>query len=288
MIKTVLNTLQITWIAAGVLARDRLLGLLAILSALAFTAAIGLAGLVLYAGKAIERISGGDIRLLDLIFLFGGYLLICFAGLYFNVALTAAARDRLEKAFTGLEPALDAVNSRLGAIFAWAAFAGTAGFFIKRLGRNAKPSGLFVGTWNSSLVVPVMIAEAETPVSSMGRTEELFARVWGARSVPNFNFVIVYAYLAVVVLAAGAGLNFLTGSEVFGAEAALCLFLFGVPIIRSMEALLAVDLYYYAASGASGFFPEGLLRKAYVARSERGRWKQGNVPAYEAWPSSQI
>ena len=285
MIKTVLNTLQIVWIGAGVLARDRLLLLFALLSSVAFIGALGLLALVLYAGKAFERIGDGRIGVFDVIFFLGAYLAICFASLYFQVALIAAARDRLEKAFTGFEGTLDAVNNRLGAIFAWAAFAATAGLIVKRLGRGSHVTHgdrvLLGRGWQGSLVVPVMIVEAETPVSAVGRTEELFSQVWRAGSVPNFSFVIVYGYLAVLSMALGTGLHYLTGSVSLGVGSSVFLFLLVMPIIRSIEALLAIDLYYYAAAGGSGFFPEGLLRRAYVRQDERGRWQKAHADTYE-------
>ena len=288
MVKTILNTLQIVWVGAGVLARDRLLLLFALMSSVAFTGAIVLTLVVLNAGKAFERIGAGQVGLFDVVFIFGAYVLVCFAGLYFQVALIAAARDRLEKAFTSLEVTLDAVNNRLGAVFAWAAFAGTIGFLIKRIGRGNKTSdrdrSLFGRGWNGTLVVPVMIVEAETPVSAMGRTEELFTQVWGAGSVPNFGFFIVYAYLAVLLAWLGAGMHYLTDSVTLSAGLGVSLFLLLTPIIRSIEALLANDLYYYAAAGGSGFFPEGLLRRAYVPRDQRGRWRKSHVETYAPVP----
>jgi hypothetical protein len=288
MVKTILNTLQIVWVGAGVLARDRLMLLFALMSSIAFTGAIVLMLVVLNAGKAFERVGDGRVGLFDALFIFGSYVLVCFAGIYFQVALIAAARDRLEKAFTSLEVTLDTVNNRLGAVFAWAAFAGTIGFLIKRMGRGTKAQAgdrsLFGRGWDGSLVLPVMIVEAETPVSAMGRTEELFTQVWGAGSVANFGFFIVYAYLAVLLAWLGVGVHYLTDSVAVAAGLSVSLFLLLTPIIRSIESLLAIDLYYYAAAGGAGFFPEGLLRRAYVPRDQRGRWQKSHVETYAPVP----
>jgi hypothetical protein len=276
---------QIVWVAGGVFARDGLLCLFAILSGLALAGAIGLTTLILYAGKALERLSHGDVRVIDAIFFLGAYLLVCFAALYFNVALVATARDRIEKAISSFSITLDAINYRLGAIAGWAAYAATIGAVVKRIGRRRSASdgrrSLF-GGGSGVLVLPVMVVEAETPVGALGRSEELLSEWWGDATVPNFNFLVVYAYAAVIGLALGAGLHLLLGTVTLPIVAGCALFLTAAGFVRAIEALLAASLYYYAVSGGSAaFFPEEMLRRAFVDPDERGRWRQAHLRTYK-------
>ena len=106
----------------------------------------------------------------------------------------------------------------------------------------------------------------------LDRGGELFEATWEARAVPNFNLAIPYVLLGVAAAGGGAGLFFLTASVSLAIGLAAVVALFGVTALRSLEAALAVALYYYTVEGDRGLLPEHMLRFAYVPPAHRGRW----------------
>jgi hypothetical protein len=277
MIKTTLNTFQIVRIAGAAIARDPVLTLFAGISSLVFVIAFCGIGLVLHAGRTVERITeSGDVRLVDFIFVAFAYMVVSLLVLYVHASLMVAAQHRLEGSYTDFDAATDAVNSRLGVMMGWAAIAATIGLLLKRIasGRFGQRGARIWGeTWTGFLVLPVMMSEGSSPFEALRRSSELYDQTWGERAVPNFSFLVGHLWLAVLAVVIAAGLHALTDSAIVWGGLSAVVFLFGAGLLRAIETVFTVDLYYYAVAGAGGYFPDWLLRNAYVAEHARGRWQ---------------
>ena len=286
MLKASLNTVQLLWASLGVYARGPGLLWFAPMWGVALLAVLGLTWLGLDASGAFDRITkGADIRVPDVLFLLFVHLLGCSVTLFVASSFVAAIYHRMEGGEAEVRTGLDAAADRLGAIALWAAFAGTIGFLLKPLARSRHAPdavGRIVFGGGSpaatSLVVPVMMIEGSSPMSSLARSSELYSDTWGGGTVPNFNLAIAYAFFALLAAGAGGGLYYWSESVSLAITVAAIIGLVGVAFLRACETIVSVGLYYYAVGGASDVFPERMLRYAFVREDDRGRWPRTTPP----------
>ncbi len=276
MFTTARNTLTLLWTSLEALAKEPVFVVLGGMWSLALVTWLGTLALALEAGGSFDRIAGsGDVRVLDVGFILFGHVVACFITLYCQAASVVAAYHRLEGAYGSLGEGLEAAGDRLGAILAWGAFAGTAGFVMKRIRRGASPGAsiafLFGWARASVLVVPVMMTEAASPPAALRRAEELFFETWGSRTVPRVSFRLAYGAIALLGGLAAGAVFALAGSLTASAIAGGVIVIVLATAVRSSEAIFAVDLYAFATSGDGAIYPRRLLHQAYVTpgRSRR-------------------
>ena len=286
MLTTILNTLKLISTSLQVLIKEPVFLVLGALWSLALVAWLGTLGLALEAGGTIDRIADrGNVQIIDFVFLVFAHLVACFITLYFQAASVIAAYHRLEGAYGSLGEGIEAAGVRLGAIFTWAAFAGTIGFVLKRFRKNASldQTGGIIRGWSRAapLVVPVMMIEGSPPLASLHRADELFFETWGSRTVPKISFRLAYALVVIPAALAAGGLYALTQAIVPAVALASILILIGATAVRASEAIFAVDLYAFATSGDGAIYPRRMLQQAFVSRE--GRLPPAPPSDYEGW-----
>ncbi|MEX6686512.1 DUF6159 family protein [Danxiaibacter flavus] len=100
--------------------------------------------------------------------------------------------------------------SRIGAIFAWALFAGTVGALLKIIQENSGLLGKIITgiigvVWNVAtfFVVPVIAYENVNPVDAVKRSSSIMKEKWGESIAANFSFGLVQFLLILAALAIG-------------------------------------------------------------------------------------
>ncbi len=138
-----------------------------------------------------------------------------FIVVFFNVALVAAAADRLAGGNATINYGLQVAWQRKGKIFQWALLASTVGIILnaleRRLGWLGRLATRFIGvawTMATFFVVPLLAAEDVGPAEALVRSGELFTETWGEQLVGGFSFGLIFVLLAIP----GAALPFLLGS----------------------------------------------------------------------------
>ena len=285
MFKTIGNTFDLMKASWRVLQMDKELLLFPIMSAAALIVFL-LIGLGVYSGiGGLDRLesetyTAGDIAL-GLAFYGGASFIIIF----FNAALVAAARERLRGGSPTVRFGLRASWRHKGTILAWALIAATVGLILDMFRSDDSLIGRVIGyilsaIWGfmTFLVVPVLVAEGVGPIEAMSRSTALLKKTWGQQVVSNFGFTLAYIVViiaAVIPVAIGAAIDPLL-AIVLGALISLPIVAVGFAAIMAMEGIFRAALYQFAAEGsASDYFPEGILRNAYVGKEDRGGWGSG-------------
>lgn len=189
--------------------------------------------------------------------LFFFYLVNYFIVVFFNVALVAAAADRLAGGNATINYGLQVAWQRKGKIFQWALLASTVGIILnaleRRLGWLGRLATRFIGvawTMATFFVVPLLAAEDVGPAEALVRSGELFTETWGEQLVGGFSFGLIFVLLAIP----GAALPFLLGSAfgstgvVTGAILMIVYWLLLSVISAAVQGIFMAALYGYATN----------------------------------------
>ncbi len=183
-----------------------------------------------------------------IIFLF--YIVNYFVVVYFNTALIHCTTLYFKGEEVTLRKGLDFSNSRLGAIFAWALFAGTVGAILNIIQENLGSAGKVITgiigvVWSIAtfFVVPVIAYENLGPVDAFKRSVQIMKEKWGEKLGSSFSFGLV-ALLGVVLIAVpafvlGAVVHPLAGIA-FGALGLLLL----MAIISAAKSIFVSAIYH--------------------------------------------
>ena len=130
--------------------------------------------------------------------LFGFYIVNYFVIVYFNTALIHCTSLYFKGEEVTLRKGLDFSFSRIGAIFAWAVFAGTIGAILKIVQENLGTigkiiTGLIGIVWSIAtfFVVPVIAYENLGPIAAFKRSAELMKEKWGQGLGATFSFALI-------------------------------------------------------------------------------------------------
>lgn len=198
----------------------------------------------------------------DFAVLFAWYYLNFFVGIFFNSALMGCANIRL----SGKRPTVGAgfrmAVHHLGSIAAWALVAASVGMVLSSLrNRNRILSIVSAGlslAWSlvTCLIVPVLLFEDRSILSSLHRSEELFRSHWGEQVAGNFGFGVLSTLLSIpaVILALACWRIDPIGGIILGAVYLLIL----ATVTSAVRGVFTVALYRYATAGAAppGFSAE--------------------------------
>jgi hypothetical protein len=175
---------------------------------------------------------------------------------FFTAGLTCEALRALRGQPTSLAGGLGCAVSRLGAIAAYAAIESTVGLVLRLVGRvGPRPLGrwlmLLLGdVWSllSYLGLPVLVAERRGGYDSLRRSSELMRKTWGETAVSEYGFRLLTIHLVVVLIVICVILARLI-NEPFAVVVAIALFLTGVMVVATLQAIYRVALYIFAAEG---------------------------------------
>ena len=131
-----------------------------------------------------------------LIFLY--YIINYFIVVYFNTALIHCTSLYFKGEEVTVRKGLDFSNSRIGAIFSWALFAGTVGALLKIIQENLGSAGKIITgligvVWSIAtfFVVPVIAYEKLGPIDAFKRSVQIMKEKWGESLGSSFSFGLV-------------------------------------------------------------------------------------------------
>lgn len=190
-------------------------------------------------------------------YLFFFYLVNYFIVVFFNVALVAAASDRLAGGSATINYGLQVAWQRKGKIFQWALLASTVGILLnaleERLGWIGRLVTRFIGvawTMATFFVVPLLAAEDVGPAEALVRSGELFTETWGEQLVGGFSFGLIFVLLALPSIALPYFLGSAFGSTgvVAGAILMIAYWLLLSVVSAAVQGIFNAALYRYATT----------------------------------------
>jgi hypothetical protein len=245
---------------------------------LVFPLISGLCCLVVLASFAIPIIvsgawqtSGGDAssnrHIIRYVTLFLFYFCNYFVIVFFNAAIVACARIRMEGGDPTVSDGLRAATARLPLIAGWALISATVGLILRVIEDRSERLGQFVAgllgmAWTvaSFLVIPILVIEKKEPITALKESAALLRKTWGEQLIGNFSFGLVFFLLgipAVIFIVLGVATEGGAGMIIGIILAAV--YLIGLALIQSaLQAIFQAALYLYARNGqvAPGFQAE--------------------------------
>jgi hypothetical protein len=242
---------------------------------LVFPLISGLCCLVVLASFAIPVIlsgawktSGGNAstngHILYYLALFLFYFCNYFVIVFFNAAIVACARIRMEGGDPTVSDGLRAAVSHLSLIAGWALISATVGLILRVIEDRSERLGQFVAgllgmAWAvaSFMVIPILVIEGQGPITALKESTALLRKTWGEQLIGNFSFGFVFFLLAIpavifIILGAATG----SGAGMIVSIILAAVYLIGLALIQSaLQAIFQAALYLYARKGqvAPGF-----------------------------------
>ena len=280
---TIGNTWRITKISWRVLQLDRELIFFPIMGTIGAIVVGLIAAGVFGAAGTFDRLGStgeAEFNIVDLIITLAAY----FGGLYmiifFNAALVAAARERLEGGDPNVMSGIRAVAPMWLAILGWTLITGTVGLILRALQAVVEsqdsPVARIVGTILISIVgavwayitffvIPVLVVERINPFSAVRRSAGMLRRSWGEQVTAQFSFFFIYLIaiiivaIPVVILAMIAPIAAIIAAVILGGLA--------LASVAAMEGIFKAALYEWVSEGkGSEWFDRALLSNAYEVR----------------------
>jgi hypothetical protein len=183
-----------------------------------------------------------------LIFLY--YIINYFIVVYFNTALIHCTSLYFKGEEVTVRKGLDFSNSRIGAIFSWALFAGTVGALLNIIQENLGSAGKIITgligvVWSIAtfFVVPVIAYEKLGPVDAFKRSVQIMKEKWGESLASSFSFGLVQL-VGIIIIAVPA---FIIGTVIhpfagiaFGVLGLLLLF----AIVSATQSIFISAIYH--------------------------------------------
>lgn len=209
-----------------------------------------------------------------------GIYAVTFAGVFFNVALAAAAAQVLDGQDATVASGVAVARTRLGPISGWAAMVASVNIVIRALQERAGPVGdLLLGgiavAWGlvTFLAVPIIALEGPGPVATLKRSAGIFRQRWGEQVTGQFSIGGLVALIAILPAVALIVLGAVSGNGVvLGVCVAIGVVVIIVALVvgTALTQIFAVALYRFATGeGATGAFSAEELASAVAPR--RGR-----------------
>lgn len=282
MFRTIGNTWQITKLSWKVLQLDRELIFFPIMGTLG-AIVVGVIAAGVFAGTGtFDRLGSGETEfnvvdlVITLVAYFGGLYMVIF----FNAALVAAARERLEGGDPNVMSGIRAVRGMWLAILGWTIITGTVGLILQALQSMARENShgvmrivaiilvaLLQTAWAyiTFFVIPVLVVERVGPISAIRRSGRLLRQSWGEQLTASFSFFLIYLLALLIVAIPVVVLIFLwpVGAIIVG------VILGGIALasVAAMEGIFKAALYEWVSEGkGSEWFDQQLLSNAYALK----------------------
>jgi hypothetical protein len=204
--------------------------------------------------------------LIAYIYYFCNYFIIVF----FNSAIVACAKIRMEGGDPTVSDGFQAAVSRLPSIVGWALIAASVGLILQSLEGGSKRFGrmvirLLAMAWSAItfLVIPILVIEKKGPLTALNDSSNLLKKTWGEQLVGNFSFGLLFFLLGipgfiVLFLTVQAGHSF--ASIFFSVLAVMYLALLWL-VQSTLRAIFQTAVYVYVQKGKvpQGFDSEQLM-----------------------------
>ncbi len=284
MFRTIGNTWQITKLSWKVLQLDRELILFPIMGTIG-AILVGAVAAGVFAGTGtFDRLgSAGEAEfdvvdlIIALVAYFGGLYMVIF----FNAALVAAARERLEGGDPNVMSGIRAVRGMWLAILGWTIITGTVGLILQALQSMARENShgvmrivavilvaLLQTAWAyiTFFVIPVLVVERIGPISAIRRSGSLLRQSWGEQLTASFSFFIIYLLALLIVAIPVVILIFI--APVAAIIVGVILGGIALASVAAMEGIFKAALYEWVSEGkGSEWFDRQLLSNAYEHRN---------------------
>ena len=282
MFRTIGNTWQITKLSWKVLQLDRELIFFPIMGTLG-AIIVGAVAAGVFAGTGtFDRLGSGEteFNIVDLIITLVAYFGGLYMVIFFNAALVAAARERLEGGDPNVMSGIRAVRGMWLAILGWTIITGTVGIILQALQSMARENSqgvmrivaiiivsLLQTAWAyiTFFVIPVLVVERVGPISAIRRSGSLLRQSWGEQLTASFSFFLIYLLALLIVAIPVVVLIFLwpVGAIIVG------VILGGIALasVAAMEGIFKAALYEWVSEGkGSEWFDQQLLSNAYALK----------------------
>lgn len=185
-----------------------------------------------------------------------GLYVVTFAGVFFNVALAAAAAQVMDGEDATVASGVAVARRHLGSIAGWAAMLMSVNVIIRALQERLGFVGdLILGgiavAWNlvTFLAVPVITFEGEGPVTTLKRSASIFRERWGEQMVGQVSVGGLLVLAALIPSAILVAIGLAVGEAVvLGITIGIAVIIMVVAIIISsaLSQIFAVALYRFA------------------------------------------
>jgi ABC-type multidrug transport system fused ATPase/permease subunit len=212
--------------------------------------------------------------------LFVWYFVSWFIVLFFNVAVVACARIRLEGGDPTTADGFRAARENLKAIVMWALISATVGLILRMIADRSKLVGQIIAkilgaAWaiTTYFVVPVMIFEKRGPRESMKSSTELISRTWGESLVAAAGVGITIMLLGIGGLAFPIlGVLISPTAAVIGLGIMVLYWLVLAIVSSALTGIYRTGLYLYAKEGRPmQGFGDDFVRTAFAGKGASGR-----------------
>jgi Family of unknown function (DUF6159) len=211
---------------------------------------------------------------------------LTFIGVFFNVALAAAAEASFDGRRLGLGEALRASWSRLGRIALWSLLAAGVGAVLSEISSRIPGGGkiaawLFGAAWGLAtiFVVPMLAIEDAGPIEALKGSAHLVKSKWGEGLT---GLVGIGAWAAVIAIPAGIAIAAGVVVDVRHPASGIAMIAAGVVALILVSAMAAatrqvfsVALYRYATDRTAGGFATADLEHPFALKRKRGRGSSG-------------
>lgn len=207
--------------------------------------------------------------------LFVWYFVSWFIVLFFNVAVVACARIRLEGGDPTTADGFRAARENLKAIVMWALISATVGLILRMIADRSKLVGQIIAkilgaAWaiTTYFVVPVMIFEKRGPRESMKSSTELISRTWGESLVAAAGVGITIMLLGMGGLAFPIlGVLISPTAAVVGLGIMVVYWLVLAIVSSALTGIYRTGLYLYAKEGRPmQGFGDDFVRTAFAGK----------------------
>jgi len=284
MFRTIGNTWQITKLSWKVLQLDRELIFFPIMGALGAVLVGAVAAGVFGTTGTFDRLGGGDqaeFNVVDLIIALIAYFGGLYMVIFFNSALVAAARERLEGGDPNVMSGIRAVRGMWLAILGWTIITGTVGLILQALQSMARENShgamrivamilvaLLQTAWAyiTFFVIPVLVVERIGPIAAIRRSAGLLRNSWGEQLTAGFSFFLIYLLALLIVAIPVVILVFI--APVAAIIVGVILGGIAIASVAAMEGIFKAALYEWVSEGkGSEWFDQQLLTNAYETRN---------------------
>ncbi|HCS38545.1 MAG TPA: hypothetical protein DIW44_03035 [Anaerolineaceae bacterium] len=230
------------------------------------------------------RVANQGLQVVDYLILFLFYLIQYLLIFFSNTALVGAAMIRIRGGDPTIRDGLKIATDRFTNIFLYALIASTVGMLLSLIKERGNVLSKIVVSligfvWNvaSFLVVPILAVEDVGPVEAIKRSVGYLKKTWGEQLVGSFSIGLVFNFLILLVMGAGALLIVLLANS--GAQAwtfvsvfvVAVIFILGISLINStLTGIYTAAVYQYAATGEAGsFFELDAVQNAFRPTARR-------------------
>jgi hypothetical protein len=242
----------------AVLKENRQLILFPVLSGLSMLLVISSFFVVLFASSGWDITSIDSIRdqgtVVNYLLLFGYYVVNYFIIVFFNTALIHCTHLYFQGHRPTVGEGLRFAVGRIGAIFAWAVFAGTVGAILRiiqdRVGFLGKIiTGLIGAAWSIAtfFVVPVVAYENLGPLAAFRRSATMMKDKWGESIGATFSFGIIQLLGLFLLAIPSLALAYLVNP--FAGIALFFLGFFALTVILSATKVIFISAVYHDING---------------------------------------